>query len=122
MYSAIAHPSMFGCINATLTWKAEVTDESWLGFLGDRSLASIETIRTYLSLLFPMFLIVGDFPFGKKFSPYMKPRRYQAKNELHRHVRHGRSVLGSLILSLSHEPNLDLVFPKDTVTWGIDRY
>lgn len=35
MYSAISHPSMFGCINAILPWKtAKTTDENWLGFLG----------------------------------------------------------------------------------------
>ena len=110
--SAIAHPSFMGCVHSVLPAKATYTDENWLGMWGDRSLSSIGTIETYISFLFPAVLAIGDFPFGKKTKLFGKPRRYFATNEMHKHVKHGRSVLGSLVLSLNKTSNHPYIYPE----------
>lgn len=109
--SAIAHPSFMGCVHAVLPAKAEYTDENWLGLWGDRSLSSIGTIETYLSFLFPLVLALRDFPFGKKTRHFRRPCRYNATNEFHRHVKYGRDVLTSLVLSLNNEGSHQYIYP-----------
>lgn len=110
--SAIAHPSFMGCVHAVLPAKVNCSDEAWLGVWGDRSLTSIGTTRTYISFLFPLILAIDGFPFGKKTKLFAKPRRYSPDNELHRHVKYGRSVLGSLVLSLNSESNVPYIYPQ----------
>lgn len=83
-----------------------------LGVWGDRSLSSIGTIETYISFLFPLVLVLGDFPFGKKTKHFGRARRYVATNELHKHIKCGRTVLASLVLSLNKTTNHPYIYPE----------
>ncbi len=110
--SAIAHPSFMGCVHSVLPAKAKYTDEIWSGMWGDRSLSSIGTIEIYISFLFAVIIAVSDFPFGKRTKYFGRPRRYSAANEIHKHVKHGRSVLTSLVLSLNSNDSHPYIYPE----------
>ncbi len=69
-------------------------------------------VQTYISGLFPLILAIGDFPFGKRTKLFGRPRRYSPANELHKHIKQGRTVLGSLVLSLNAESNHPLIYPE----------
>jgi hypothetical protein len=112
---AISHPSFFGCGGAMLSTKSVLYD-GWPAMLGDRSLSSIGTIQTYISYFFPLILAIGDFPFIPSSNQNEISISYDNKAELHQHIHKGRSVLGSLIVSLNFEPNFEYILPDENVS------
>ena len=112
---AISHPSFLGCGYAMLATKS-VPDDGWPGMLGDRSLSSIGTIQTYISYFFPLILAIGEFPFISSPNQHEISICYDDKAELHQHIHKGRSVLGSLVLSLHFEPNLKYIYPAENIS------
>jgi hypothetical protein len=66
-----------------------------------------------------MLLLKDDFPFAG-YGEHMSGGniKYDKTQELHKHVKIGRGVLGSLILSLGTESNFPHVFPEiDMSIW-----
>jgi hypothetical protein len=85
-------------------------DENWLGQWGAKSNMSVQTISLYADALLPMVLL-SDFPFTG-FDAALDVRiAYDSADEMHRHVKLGRSVLASLILSLSKQSNIGHIYP-----------
>jgi hypothetical protein len=109
--SALSHPSFAGGLFSAIPLKSHYRDENWLGFWGDKAECSVETIYIYLQFVFPLFLLSPDFPFGGF-------RTYKEADEFHYHVRFGRDILASVILSLGREDNAPFVFPDiDMSIW-----
>jgi hypothetical protein len=110
--SGVTHPSYAGGLMATFTLKTRHVEENWLGIWGDRSDGSVNTIYIYLQFVFPILLLGRDFPFDG-FDEYLsKKPTYDKADEFHRHVRMGRDILASLILSLGKDSNAPHVFPE----------
>jgi hypothetical protein len=117
--SAMLHPSYAGGLFTAIPFKASYPDENWLGVWGDKSEGSVDTIYTYASYFFPILLLKWDFPF-EGFGEHMVEGniKYNKARELHRHIKIGRGVLGSLILSLGIDSNRPHVFPEiDMSIW-----
>jgi hypothetical protein len=117
--SAMIHPSFAGGMLTAIPLKEKYTDEKWLGIWGDKSEWSVETLFIYARYVFPVFLLFRNFPF-EGFGQYMSGGdiKYDEKEELHKHIKIGRDVLASLILSLVKETNYPHVFPKfDFTIW-----
>jgi hypothetical protein len=109
--SALSHPSFSGGLFSAIPLKSHYTNEKWLGFWGDKAECSVETIYIYLQFVFPLLLLSPDFPFGGF-------RAYKEADELHYHVRFGRDILASVILSLGREDNAPFIFPDiDMSIW-----
>jgi hypothetical protein len=109
--SAFIHPSFAGGLFATIPFKTKQTNENWLGLWGDKSDGSVDTIYVYASFMFPLLLLHDGFPFTG-FDKFLgRPIKFQKKIELHRHVKEGRFILASLILSLGKRSNHKYVFP-----------
>lgn len=118
MLSGLAHPSLGGGLFSAIPLKSQYPDEPWMGFFGDKAESSIDTIFIYLQFVFPVLLLNRSFPFGMGAPHFRIKRRYKKSDELHRHVKIGRDVLASLILSLSKEENSRHVFPEiDMSIW-----
>lgn len=109
--SAFIHPSFAGGMFSALPFKTAHTTENWLGIWGDKSEGAVDTIYTYASFMFPMVLLHHDFPFDNA-SAGWPIIRFKKGNEIHKHVREGRSVLASLILSLGTKSNERYIFPE----------
>lgn len=119
MLSSLSHPSFGGGLFAAVPFQEKYDDEDWLGFWGDKASASAETISIYCSFMLPILLLNGGFPFDG-FEEQMADGNvvFDETNELHKHVKHGRGVLCSLILSLSTDSNREHVFPEyDLSLW-----
>ena len=110
--SGFIHPSFAAGMFSAIPFKTKHTNENWLGVWGDKSDGSVETIYIYTSFVFPVLLLHDKFPF-EQFDEYLGPPiKFDNGNELHRHVREGRFVLASLILSLVKASNRSHVFPE----------
>jgi hypothetical protein len=119
LLSGVLHPSLAGGLFTAVPFKCFYTDEKWLGVWGDKSEGSVDTVYTYASYFFPMVLLSWDFPFDG-YGQYLAGGniKYNKQLEMHRHVKIGRQVLGSLILSLGTENNRSHVFPEiDMSIW-----
>ncbi len=122
--SSMIHPSFMGGMITAIPLKAKYDDESWLGMWGDKSGGSVGTIFMYASFIFPILLLHHEFPF-KGFDAYMGSGsvKYDEFNELHKHVKIGRGILASLVLSLTPEDETNMlhVFPDiDMSIWEHD--
>jgi hypothetical protein len=121
MLSGLTHPSLAGGLFAAVPLKARYTDEKWLGFWGDKAECSVDTIYIYLQFVFPILLLSRDFPFESQALHMGSSRAYNEAEELHRHVRVGRDILASVILSLGNENNAPHLFPElDMSIWAAD--
>ncbi|HJO65424.1 MAG TPA: hypothetical protein QF469_08795 [Sphingomonas sanguinis] len=110
--SGTAHPSFAGGHLAATQFIQTDPYENWLGHWGARSNMSILTISIYTSCFMPLVLLGAAFPF-EGFDKWLSiPIKYDPEDEFHRHVKAGRSVLASLILSLSKDSNIPFIYPK----------
>jgi len=112
LLSGTAHPSFAGGTQAVMGFIETQLDENWLGHWGAKSNMSVMTIALYADCVLPLLLLT-DFPFEGFNAPIMRPISYDTSNEMHRHVRLGRSVLASLVLSLNTESNHPYIYPPD---------
>ena len=120
MLSGLAHPSLAGGLFSTIPLKAQYGSDSWPGFFGDKAEASVDTIYILLQFVFPVLLLDQGFPFDSPSRHFAVARIYDETDELHRHVKVGRNILASVILSVSDERNRR-VFPGiDYNIWPSD--
>lgn len=118
LLSGLAHPSFSGGVFSAIPLQTSYVGDNWLGFLGEKSDMSAETIYIYSQFSFPIFLLSQSFPFEE--SEYYSFVEYEESNELHKHVKIGRTVIASIILSIGSgkndenvRPNLDVsIFPE----------
>lgn len=108
--SGTAHPSFAGGTQAVMGFIETAPDENWLGQWGAKSNMSVLTISLYADAFLPLVLL-SDFPFSGIEGSLDTPIVYDPDDELHRHVKLGRSVLASLILSLNKETNISHIYP-----------
>lgn len=108
--SGTSHPSFAGGTQALTGFIEAEPDETWLGHWGAKSNMSVLTISLYADCIFPL-LLLSDFPFEGFDDALAHPVEYDPSDEMHRHVRLGRSVLASMVLSLSKESNIPHIFP-----------
>lgn len=117
--SSMIHPSLAGGLFTAIPFKAKYDDENWLGVWGDKSEGSVDTVFIYASFMFPVLLLHHEFPFSG-FDACMGNGglKYDESNEMHKHVKIGRDILASLVLSLCKDTNLPHVFPDiDMSIW-----
>jgi hypothetical protein len=118
LLSGLSHPSFAGGLFAAIPLKVHYKEENWLGIWGQKAESSVETIYIYLQFIFPILLLSHEFPFEGPVPQTGNSRTYDETNEFHRHVRLGRGILGSVILSLGKESNVPFVFPDfDMSIW-----
>lgn len=110
LLSGTAHPSFAGCTQAVMGFIEAAPDENWLGHWGARSNMSVLTIALYSDCFLPLVLL-SDYPFEGFDAALGAPIVFDPADEMHRHVKLGRSVLASLILSLSKESNIGHIYP-----------
>ena len=110
LLSGTAHPSFAGGTQAVMGFIEAAPDENWLGHWGAKSNLSVATIALYADSFLPLVLL-SDYPFGGFDTVLTKPIRYNSADEMHRHVKLGRRVLVSLILSLNKESNVAHIYP-----------
>jgi hypothetical protein len=110
--SAMLHPSFAAGLFSAVTFKTKHTGEKWLGIWGDRSDGSVKTIYMYASYVFPIFLLHDNFPFEGFDTHLHAPIKFNKAKELHRHVKEGRHILASLILSAGKRSNQKHIFPN----------
>ncbi|WP_290809484.1 hypothetical protein [Ferrovibrio sp.] len=110
--SGLTHPSFAGGFFTTLTPKEKHVDENWLGIWGDKSVLSVDTVYIFLKFAFPVLLLSRQFPFEGFDGSLAMPILYDETDEFHRHVRIGRDILASVVLSLSTDENMRHVFPE----------
>jgi hypothetical protein len=110
--AASSHPSFIAGVMSMLPMQQSYDEENWLGLWGDKADISVGTVFIYVTYMFPVLLLSREFPF-ENYEKFMGGKIvFDQKDELHNHVRKGRDVLASLILSLVKESNSDLVFPE----------
>ena len=109
--SGTAHPSFAGGEQATLGFLQDNPEENWLGLWGAKSHASIQTISIYAEN-FLSILLLSDFPFSGFDGNLQRTIDYNPQDEMHRHVKLGRPVLSSLILSTGKPENFPFVYPE----------
>ena len=114
--SAMIHPSFAGGLFSAIPFKTEHTDEKWLGIWGDKSDGSVDTIYIYASYMFSMLLLHHEFPFERIGEGFPRPIRFEEETEFHKHVKEGRFILASLILSLGKQSNRAYIFPEYDLT------
>ncbi|OCJ18322.1 hypothetical protein A6U87_05385 [Rhizobium sp. AC44/96] len=119
LLSGSTHPSFGGGLLAAIPLKGKYEDENWLGTWGDKADFSVNTIYIITQFIFPVLILGSNFPFGFVREGDTEPfRAYDRNQELHRHVRTGRDILASLIISLCQEINRPFVFPEfDMSIW-----
>ncbi|MGJ3648220.1 hypothetical protein ACLB0R_07090 [Sphingomonas sp. GlSt437] len=110
MLSGTAHPSFAGGTQAVIGFIETAPDENWLGHWGAKSNMSVLTISLYADAFLPLVLLT-DYPFTGFDGAFTAPINFDPEDEMHRHVKLGRSVLASLILSLNTESNIGHVYP-----------
>lgn len=110
LLSGTAHPSYAAGYFAMLDFIPAEPEESWLGHWGAKTNWSVLTINIYANCFLPL-LLLSSFPFEGYDRWLSEDIVYDPTNEMHRHVKSGRSVLGSLVLSLSDESNSPYIFP-----------
>ncbi|QFY59755.1 hypothetical protein FZ934_04505 [Rhizobium grahamii] len=117
--SGSTHPSFVGGLFAAIPLKGKYRDENWLGTWGDKADFSVNTIYIITQFMFPILLLGSKFPFGIVRGGDTEPfPAYNQHDEFHRHVRTGRDILASLIISLCQETNRPFVFPEfDLSIW-----
>lgn len=116
--SGTLHPSYAGGVFSTIPLKTKYNNENWLGVWGDKSDGSSETIFIYCKFMFSILMLTRGFPFETPHKEVL-PINYNKGDELHRHIKIGKDVLASLILSLSKESNTEYIFPKyDMSIWS----
>lgn len=109
--SGTTHPSFAGGFLSVLDFIEAEPGEIWLGHWGAKSNLSIATIHIYTNSILPL-LLLSHFPFESYEHWLDKQIVYDPTNEMHRHVKLGRVVLSSLVLSLSKESNFPYIFPE----------
>jgi hypothetical protein len=111
--SAMIHPSFAAGMFSALPLKTKHRPgENWLGVWGDKSDGSVDTIYMYASFMFPVFLLHQNFPFDNFKAHLGSPIVFEESNELHRHIKDGRWILASIILSLGKSSNRKYIFPR----------
>ena len=110
LLSGTAHPSFAGGTQAVMGFIEAAPDENWLGHWGAKSNLSVATIALYADSFLPLVLLF-DYPFDGFDTVLTKPIRYDSADEMHRHVKLGRPVLASMILSLNKESNIAHIYP-----------
>jgi hypothetical protein len=79
---------------------------------------SVETISIYVHFMFPILLLSRGFPFSG-FDIWMSESiPYDESNELHRHVKVGRDILSSVVLSIGSEANAHIFPDIDMSIWN----
>lgn len=119
LLAGTAHPSFAGGTQAVMGFIETSPDENWLGHWGAKSNMSAMTIALYADSFFPLVLL-SDYPFTGFEASLTRPIDFDPTNEMHRHVKLGRSVLASLILSLSKESNIPYIYPPGFESWPAD--
>ena len=109
--SSLTHPSTGACLLTINPPSVKPHGEPWLGHWGDKADFSAETVYIYAANLFPLLVVDRKFPFEGFEAALAEPMPYDPAIEDHRHVKLGRDVLGSLILSLGKPDNARHVFP-----------
>lgn len=109
--SSLTHPSAGACLLTLNPPQVTPHGEAWLGHWGDKADFSAETIYVYAANLFPILVVSRTFPFEGYDDSLVEPIRYNPAVEDHRHVKLGRDVIASLILSLGTPSNAPHVFP-----------
>jgi hypothetical protein len=113
IFSSLLHPSFMGGVFSAIALKTSYPDDdSWIGFMGDRTDASVDTIRCYAAYLFPVLLLHRKYPFETFDAVTASTVQYDENNEFHRHVKIGRDILASLVLSFGSEQNDTFVEPQ----------
>ena len=110
LLSGTAHPSFAGGTQAVTGFIETGPDENWLGHWGAKSNMSVLTISLYADAFLPLVLL-SDYPFTGFDAALDSPIVYDPEDEMHRHVKLGRMVLASLILSLNKESNIGHIYP-----------
>jgi len=110
--SSITHPSVFGAVSAAIPLSTKYSDENWSGIWGDKAEVSVWTIYASVVYMFPLCLFNHGFPF-EGFDNHMGSIiRFDKSSEHHRHVKYGRDILSTLILSIKDNedffPEIDL--------------
>ena len=108
--STLSHPSFVGGMLSAIPLKTQYTEENWLGLFGDRSEGSAYTIHAFSAFMFPILTLSRNFPFQGYDDFLCAPVSYDDRNEFHLHVKVGRDILASMILSTCSETN-NHVFP-----------
>lgn len=116
LLSGTAHPSFAGGTQAVVGFIAADPDENWLGHWGAKSNMSVATIALYADCFLPLVLL-SDYPFEGFDDALSRPIFYDAEDEMHRHVKLGRSVLASMILSLNKDSNFSHIYPPGFEPW-----
>jgi hypothetical protein len=109
--SGLAHPSFAGGLFTAIPMKTKHIEENWLGLWGDRSEATSETIFTFSKFMLPLLLLNSGFPFEHEDSG-CGSITYNPDDESHIHVKIGRSVLASVVISLGEKNNHQHIFPE----------
>ncbi len=112
LLAGLSHPTMAGGFFTAIPLKSKYSEKEWPSMFGERSDASVSTISIYMSFIFPILLVCRGFPFDIAWPHVHQKIKYDANDELHRHVHIGRDVLSSLVLSLVKETNLKYVYPE----------
>ncbi len=117
--SSLTHPSLGACLLTIEPPRSKRHEEAWLGHWGDKAEFSTETIYIFSAHLFPLLVCSRSFPFDGFDAFLAEPIPYDETVEDHRHVKLGRDVLGSLILSLGLPNNRGHVFPTFDLEGGL---
>lgn len=110
LLSGTAHPSFAGGTQAVMGFIEATPEENWLGQWGAKSNMSVATIALYADCFLPLVLL-SDYPFVGFDAVSAQPIAYDPDDEMHRHVKLGRQVLASLILSLNTASNISHIYP-----------
>jgi hypothetical protein len=117
--SSLTHPSLGACLLTINPPQVKPHGDAWLGHWGDKADFSAETIYIFAANLFPILAASRGFPFEGFNGVLAEPIPYDETDEEHRHIRLGRDVIGSLILSLGTPNNAGHVFPKFDLEGGL---
>jgi hypothetical protein len=90
------HPSIAGGFVAAFPLESNREGDNWLAAWGVKSEDSVYIAYTYAQKMLSLLLLYRDFPFDG----IRGNIKYDNSDELHRHVRIGRDILSTLILSL----------------------
>lgn len=117
--SSLTHPSMGACLLMIQPPQTKRVEDAWMGHWGEKADFSTETIYIFAAHLFPVLVASRSFPFEGFDDVLAEPISYDETIEDHRHVKLGRDVIASMILSLGLPNNAEHVFPTFDLEGGL---